>query len=177
MSCIGVIFDPLKEQAQNNDFVGGMGIGYRSKIVYPFSVQLPENGKLLSATTLTKKDGSQPDIFAVQRFESVFFRPSANLDIDYGKWQLCLKDSMVQVRLKIGSISVIEPTKEALALDPDGIGFHMYSVDNALKLVKATNTLDLLKEWSLKEERKEIINAVDAQYDAVERHLLALKDG
>lgn len=176
MSYLAVIYDPLKEQPKN-DFVGGLGAYNQRPLVYPFSVQIPEGGKLLTATTQTGKGGTQQDIFAIQRFESVFFRPSANLDISSTKWEICKKESGVQFRLRVGALTVVEPSEEALKLDSNGIGFHMYSIENALTLVKATNSLDLLKEWAIVEERKEVLNAAEAQYQAIEKHLVAIKDG
>lgn len=176
MSYLAVIFDPLKEQPQN-DFVGGMGAFNNRRIVYPYSVQIPEGGELLPATVQKGKGGAVQDVYAVQRFESVFFRPSANLDIDAEKWQICQNYQGVQLRINLGALTAIVPEKEALEREPDGCGYHMYSVENALKLVKATNGLDLLETWALMEKRTEILNAAKAQYEAIEKHIRASREG
>jgi hypothetical protein len=176
MSYLAVIFDPLKEQPQN-EFIGGLGAYNQRPLVYPFSVQIPEGGKLLTATTQTGKGGKIDDIYAVQKFESIFFRPSANLDVDATKWGFCKKEFGVQFRLKVGALEVVEPSEEALKLDPIGVGYHMYLVPDALKLVKCTNEPGLLKQWAEKEERKEVLVAIEKQFEAIQKHLAALKDG
>lgn len=85
MSYLAVVYDPLKEKPQS-EFIGGLGDFNNRPLVFPFSCQIPEGGELLPATTQKGKGGNTQDVYAVQRFQNVFFRPSANLDINASKW-------------------------------------------------------------------------------------------
>ena len=170
---IAVVYDPLRER-KTDDFIGGWSP--IRPMVYPFSVQIPEGGELLTATSTKGRQGQNQDIYHVQKFKSVFFRPSANLDIDATDWQHCLKDSMVQWRLGIGALEVIEPDEEALKREPNGIGYRMFCLDKALYLVQKAKDLVMLREWASLEERKPVLEAIAKQEEAIRSHLRKLQE-
>lgn len=171
---IAVVYDPTKERAKK-DLIGDGWSPLRPPI-YPFSCQIPENHELLNPTSLKTKNGGTADVLFIQKYKSIFFRPSANLDILRTDWECCIKDVMVKWRLDNGAMSVVEPDEEALKLEPSGIGYRMYSLENALRLVSFTKDLGTLEEWASMEERKAVTEAIAKQEQAIESHIRMLRE-
>jgi hypothetical protein len=169
---IGVVYNPLAEQIKANDFLGGWTP--IAPQAYCFSVQIPEGGELLQQQKT--KGNNQVETLYVQKFKSVFFRPSSNLDISKADWEVCKKDAMVTYRLQCGALKVFEPTKEALEREPQSIGYRMYGESDALELVKSTKDLATLETWSSLEERKVVLEAIAQQGEAIESHLRKLRE-
>ena len=169
---IAVVYDPFAEQKPSNDFLGGWSP--LAPQAYCFSVQIPENNELVPAQK--SKGNNLVETLYIQKFKSIFFRPSSNLDILKTDWEVCKKDAMVQYRLQCGALRAFEPTKEALEKEPTGIGFRMFSESDALQLVKSCKDLNTLESWASREERKVILEAIANQLEVIESHLRKLRE-
>lgn len=171
---IAVVFDPSKEKQKDN-FVSD-GWSPLRPCVFPFSIQLPEGREFVNATYSKTKNGGNSEMLFVQKYKSIFFRPSANLDILRVDWEYAINDLIVQWRLNCGSLVVIEPDKSALEIEPLGVGYRMFSLENALRLVSHTKDLGTLQEWGKGEKRLEVQEAIAQQEDMIERHLRMLRE-
>jgi hypothetical protein len=176
MPYLGIIYDPFKEQ-QRDDLFGGDAYRILRPQAYVFSCQIPEGGELVAPTTIKGKNGTEKEMYNIQGFKSMFFRPSSNLDIDSQDWQHCIKDRMIQWRLSNGALTVVEPDKESVEREPDGIGYRMFGLPDTLRLVSHTKDLDTLLLWSSMEKRLEVQEAIAQQKEAIEKHIRMLREG
>lgn len=151
---VALIYLPQKEHQSPDAYDALMNPSLLSRpLIHPFAFQMPprSEGKDLPATF----------------DEGFMLRPGCNLQVPSAKWAIALNDIVVQHRLNIGAIEVVN----CQSTDDSSPGYRHFDDKTALDLVRKTEDIDSINTWLKGESRAVVIEAAKAKKAAIEAEL------
>lgn len=151
---VALIYLPQKEHQSSDAYEVMMNPSLLSRtLVHPFAFQMPP----------TSEGKDLPSSF----LPGFMLRPGCNLQVTSKQWAVALQDIVVQHRLNLGAIEIINCSSS----DSSSPGYRHFEEKVALDLVRKTEDIDSIKTWLIGESRSSVIEAANKKKAAIESEL------
>lgn len=151
---VALIYLPQKEHQSPDAYDALMNPSLLSRpLVHTFAFQMPP----------ISEEKDLPASF----LEGFMLRPGCNLQVTSEQWAIALKDIVVQHRLNLGAIEVINCSSS----DSSTPGYRHFDDKVALDLVRKTEDIDSIDKWLVGESRSLVIEAANKKKAAIESEL------
>jgi hypothetical protein len=151
---VALIYLPQKEHQPPDSYDALMNPRLLDRpLVHTFAFQMPptSQGKDLPANFIP----------------GFMLRPGCNLQVTSEQWAFAVKDIVVQHRLSLGAIEVVNSTSN----DSSSPGYRHFDDKTVINLVRKTEDIDSISTWLVGETRSLVIEAAKNKKAAIESEL------